>query len=434
MRQVDFDHKDALEQFTKKALQWASLFDQFCYLNGNELDDRYSKYSAILAVGASTQFVWDEQEDTCTFPQLQSFLDGRKNDWKFGFLNYELKNKIEELRSSRQASISFPLSYFFVPRHLLLIDKANLRVDIQSDTTDDIINSIREQEHPQTAFAFKGKIYPMTSKEQYLETFKILKQHILRGDIYEINLCQEFVGQEVSIAPLQAYWSLNSISPTPFSALFKYHQQYALCASPERFLAKRGNQLISQPIKGTAKRSANEGEDILTGNTLLNDPKERSENIMIVDLVRNDLTKSAKPGTVEVCELARLYTFKQVHQLISTVACELREDMDETSIIANTFPPGSMTGAPKVSAMQLIDRHEESTRGLYSGSIGYLAPDGDFDFNVVIRSLLYDARQARISFHVGGAITALADGEKEYEECLVKAKGIFELLELGGHE
>lgn len=428
MYQVAFAHTDALELFTKKALQWASLFDEFCYLNGNEISDQYSKLSAVLAVGTSSRFAADEQHGTSIFSQLQSFLDERKDDWKFGFFNYDLKNQIEELDTSESPFISFPPAHFFVPRHLVFIDKARLCIAIQSDSTDDILKKIHEQHVQDMPFAFQGKIHPKMDKEKYLETFKKLQAHILHGDIYEVNLCQEFIAEQASLDPLWAYWALNEISPTPFSSFFKYQQQYMLCASPERFLAKRGNQLISQPIKGTAKRELADDADGLARKTLLQDPKERSENIMIVDLVRNDLTKSAKPGTVQVRELAGLYTFKQVHQLISTVTCELGDGMNEASIIANTFPPGSMTGAPKVSAMRLIDRYEESARGIYAGSIGYFAPDGDFDFNVVIRSLLYDARQARISFHVGGAITALADGEKEYEECFVKAKGILELL------
>ncbi|WP_028295455.1 anthranilate synthase component I family protein [Olivibacter sitiensis] len=430
MYEVVFDHKDALELYTKKALQWASLFDQFCYLNGNQLDDRYGKYHAILAVGAKSQFVWGKQGNSDTFSQLQAFLDTKKGDWKFGFLTYDLKNKIEKLHSPKTPSIVFPLSYFFVPQHLLLIDKDDLRVEIQSDEPNDILHQIREQEIQHAAFVFKGEIHPKTSREKYVEIFENLKRHILRGDIYEVNLCQEFVGEQTSIDPLQAYWTLNSISPAPFSSMFKHNQKYVLCTSPERFLARRGKQLISQPIKGTAKRGNDEQEDDHIKNTLLHDPKERSENIMIVDLVRHDLTKSAEAGTVRVLELAGLHSFKTVHQLISTVACEVRNNINETNIIANTFPPGSMTGAPKISAMQLIDRYEESARGIYSGSIGYFSPDGDFDFNVVIRSLIYDANQGLISFHVGGAITALADAEKEYEECLTKAAGILQLLEL----
>jgi len=218
------------------------------------------------------------------------------------------------------------------------------------------------------------------------------------------------------------------LSPTPFACFFKQHQQYALCASPERFLAKRGNKLISQPIKGTAKRQSDSMQDEQAKYQLQNSIKERQENVMVVDLVRNDLTHSAKPGTVQTEELFSIYSFRQVHQMISTVVCEMEANLSPVQAIKNTFPMGSMTGAPKISSMQLMEHFEKSKRGLYSGAIGYFGPDGDFDFNVVIRSLLYNADNKYLSLHVGSAITFDADAEQEYEECLLKASAMFKVL------
>jgi para-aminobenzoate synthetase component 1 len=206
------------------------------------------------------------------------------------------------------------------------------------------------------------------------------------------------------------------------------NNQYIISASPERFLAKRGRQLISQPIKGTAKRSANLAEDEQLKLSLKNHPKEQQENVMIVDLVRNDLTRSAVAGTVKVEELFGIYSFEQVHQMISTVTCLKADDVSDVEAIRNTFPMGSMTGAPKVNAMRLMEKYERSKRGVYSGAVGYFSPDGDFDFNVIIRTILYNAATQYLSFQVGSAITHSADAENEYQECLLKAKAILEVL------
>lgn len=186
--------------------------------------------------------------------------------------------------------------------------------------------------------------------------------------------------------------------------------------------------MISQPIKGTAKRSADQAEDDLAKYQLRHNPKELSENVMIVDLVRNDLTKSAQKGSVKVEELFGIYSFKQVHQMISTVVCQAADHLSVTDIIRNTFPMGSMTGAPKIKSMELIEKHERTKRGIYSGSIGYFSANGDFDFNVVIRTLLYDAESNYLSFQVGSAITIDADAEQEYAECMLKAQAIIQLL------
>ena len=203
---------------------------------------------------------------------------------------------------------------------------------------------------------------------------------------------------------------------------------YLICASPERYLQKNSNKLLSQPIKGTIKRSPEPVEDAQLKIDLKTSLKEQSENIMIVDLVRNDLSRIAKRGSVTVEELCTIYSYKQVHQMISSISCELKDNITFTEIIKSTFPMGSMTGAPKVSAMKLIEHYESSKRGLYSGTLGYINPEGDFDFNVVIRSILYNTKNKYASFMVGSAITDKSVAEAEYEECLLKAKAMFEVL------
>ena len=267
------------------------------------------------------------------------------------------------------------------------------------------------------------------SKEEYLGKVENMLLHIHRGDIYEANFCQEFYAENVILDPLQVFNELNNISNPPFASFLKLENYYAMCASPERYIQKNGNRLISQPIKGTAARHSDPQIDTESAQKLSEDLKERSENIMIADLVRNDLSRTAKKGSVKVEELCEVYSFKQVHQLISTISAELQADASAVDALKSTFPMGSMTGAPKISAMKIIEELEESKRGLYSGAIGYFTPTADFDFNVVIRSILYNSENKYASFSVGGAITAQSKPEKEYEECMVKAKAMRQVLE-----
>ncbi|RYY24748.1 MAG: anthranilate synthase component I family protein, partial [Sphingobacteriaceae bacterium] len=254
------------------------------------------------------------------------------------------------------------------------------------------------------------------------------KQHIIRGDIYETNFCQEFYAENIEIDPVSVFQELNAASPTPFACYFKAHDKHILSASPERFLAKRDQQLISQPIKGTSARATSPQQDEHQKNLLKNSIKEQAENVMIVDLVRNDLTKSAVSGSVQVEELFGIYSFKQVHQMISTITATLDEAIDLTDAIKNTFPPGSMTGAPKLKAMQLMEQFEGSKRSIYAGAVGYFSPNEDFDFNVIIRTVLYNQTEKYLSFQVGSAITFQSEPEAEYEECLLKASAMMRVL------
>ena len=265
------------------------------------------------------------------------------------------------------------------------------------------------------------KIHKRISKKEYLKHLDTVLEHIHRGDIYEVNFCQEFFAEDAIINPLQVYEHLNEISSPPFASFLKIKDNYLLSASPERFVKRENNKIISQPIKGTSKRLKNKKLDRKLAEQLENDEKERSENIMIVDLVRNDLSKTAIKGSVQVEELCKVYSFKQVHQLISTVVSEVSLETDSIDIIKSFFPMGSMTGAPKISAMQIIEKEESTKRGLYSGAVGYFTPTDDFDFNVVIRSILYNQSKKYLSYSVGGAITSKSNPEKEYQECLLKA-------------
>ena len=285
--------------------------------------------------------------------------------------------------------------------------------------------SLSQQEN---SLASEIKIKLRIHKDEYFQKLNSILNHIHRGDIYEMNFCQEFYSENSSIDPVKVYQRLNDISKAPFASFLKLNEAFLLSASPERYLKKDGDRVLSQPIKGTEKRAEDSKEDKRLKKALKKNPKEIAENIMIVDLVRNDLSQSAMKGTVKVEELCKVHTFEQVHQLISTIVCQVKKDLHPVDIIKSTFPMGSMTGAPKISAMKIIENIEETKRGLYSGAVGYFTPNGDFDFNVIIRSILFNAASKYISYSVGGAITAKSIPEKEYEECLLKAKAMRQVL------
>lgn len=403
-------------------MQWASTFDTLCYLDSNGFNDPYSKFDTLIAAGIRAELTANVGN---AFDELDRF---RKNNpgWMTGFLGYDLKNEVEQLTSNNPDGLKFPDLYFFVPEHLVLIKEKE--VEVISDKPELVINAIHEQDLSKPARQPAISLKPRFSRQEYIDTVNKIKEHITRGDIYVTNFCQEFFAEDAFLDSLEIFTRLNEVSPNPFSTFFKWNGNYILGASPERFLARRGSKLISQPIKGTAKRLDDVEADEQAKQTLRNHPKELQENVMVVDLVRNDLTRSAKPGSVKTEELFGIYSFKQVHQMISTVVCEIQDGLSNVEAIRNSFPMGSMTGAPKVSCMQLMEQYERSKRGVYSGAIGYFNPDGDFDFNVVIRSLLYNSFNKYLSFHAGGAITYHAIAENEYEECLLKAAAVMEVL------
>lgn len=417
-----FYSPDDITLFKDKALQWAASFEAACYFDSNQYPDKYSAFQTLIAAGARHHVSSAAGE---AFNKLQDFLD-KHSAWIPGFMTYDLKNELEDLKSENTDLAGFPELFFFVPEHLILINGNEVSIlSPNKNITDEIEKETVAAADP----LFKGKIKSRLSKDEYIQAVEDLQRHIARGDIYEVNFCQEFYAEEATIDPPAAFRVLNRLSPVPFAAFFKCGDHFIISASPERFLRRKGTKVISQPIKGTIRRSSDAREDLLLSRQLKNDPKERAENVMIVDLVRNDLTRCAVPGTVQVEELFGIYPFKQVYQMISTVCCEVQPGTPNTNILRCTFPMGSMTGAPKVRAMELIEHYERTKRGVFSGAVGYFAPGGDFDFNVVIRSLLYNREKGYLSFQAGSAITFASDASQEYEECLLKAKAIFEMLE-----
>lgn len=386
--------------------------------------DKYHSFDCIVAVEAIKIFSPEKN----ILAQLDTFYNNC-NDWIFGHLNYDLKNGIEDLKSGLKDNINFPDIFLFQPATVITLNKNVIEIFCFNYRPEEILESIKQVElNIKHSSKSNGKINAAITKNNYLKTINELKNHILRGDCYEINFCQEFFVEDAIINPLETYISLLKISPSPFSCYYKLNDKYLLCASPERFLSKQNETVYSQPVKGTAARNSNKYLDDLQKQNLYNSEKERSENVMIVDLVRNDISKICAEGSVSVNELFGIYSFPQVHQLISTISGTLKKDTSFSEIIKATFPMGSMTGAPKYRVMQLIEQYEKTKRGLFSGSVGYITPQKDFDFNVVIRSILYDQTNKYLNFFAGSGITIYADANSEFNECKLKAAALEKVL------
>lgn len=423
---IDKRHTDHL---WAKLIHWLETKETFVYQCANNFDlNGYSpRYKHIAAIGKIREV---DTSNTNGFETLKVLLAAR--DWTFGFFTYDLKNQVENLTSGNDDNIEMPDLYFFQPQWIIMEDKEGVKVGFDDEHNSEgdveiLLEEIRAFEPDKKAtpsLEIKSKV----SKAKYLENVEAIKQHIQFGDVYELNYCIEHYAENARISPSHVYQKLNDANPAPFSSFCKVDGKYLISASPERFMKKVGDKVISQPMKGTIKRGENEEEDNQLKQQLYDNPKERAENVMIVDLVRNDLSHNATKGSVQVEELYGIYTFPHVHQMISTVAAKVSEGVHPVDVIKNAFPMGSMTGAPKIRAMELIEQYEVTKRGLFSGSVGYFTPAGDFDFNVIIRSILYNSENKYVSFMTGGAITISSTPEQEYEECLLKAKAMKQAL------
>lgn len=407
-------------------LNWANQFGIFCFLDNHNYQIGPHSIECMLAAGVKTEF---KAEPGAALPDLQKFIDNTPS-WLFGHLGYDLKNEIEDLYSYNQDHIQFPCTYFFEPRIIIRLSEQEMM--IESDIDPEIIfrqlmETPADVSNESSFFPFE--LQPQISKAAYLDSINKLKDHILRGDCYEINFCTDFFAENVTIDPFAVYKKLNLYSPNPFSALYKLENKFLICASPERYLKKEASSVLSQPIKGTSSRNLSDKiKDDQLKKELSESSKDRSENVMVVDLVRNDLSKICEEGSVTVDELYGIYSFPQVHQMISTISGKLKAGISFKDIIQATFPMGSMTGAPKKRVMELIEKYERSGRGIFSGALGYITPANDFDFNVVIRSIMYNETGKYVSCMAGSGITFYSDAEKEYEECLIKAEAMMRAL------
>jgi para-aminobenzoate synthetase component I len=404
-----------------KMLNWANRFNIFCLLDNNGYDFEEPSFECLLGVGCKQSFSFTSNKN---FAGLQSFYD-KNPTWLFGHFGYNAAGNAYH----KKIETDFGDGFFFEPEIVLKL--TNNKIEILKSDIDktNIIAEINATKIVATKKNHPFNIVSSLSKEKYIEKIKLLQQHIQRGDCYEINFCQKFFVENATIHPLETYKKLIELSPAPFGSFYKLHDNYCLCASPERFLQKKGSKLISQPIKGTSRRDVDNLKDTANKKYLLESNKEKSENVMVVDLVRNDMSMVCQKGSVKVKELFGIYSFPQVHQMISTIEGKLAPDTTFTQAIEACFPMGSMTGAPKKRVMELIEKYEDAQRGLFSGSIGYITPNADFDFNVVIRSIFYNEIKKQISFFAGSGITYYSKAEEEYEECLAKAAAIVQVLE-----
>ncbi|NVO33160.1 aminodeoxychorismate synthase component I [Hymenobacter lapidiphilus] len=407
--------------FRSRALRWAAGFAHCAYYEHNDLAYPGGPFRQLLAVAEAAP------DTPRSLGELRAWLvaGDRGSAPACGFISYEVKDELEDLSSANYSNLAWPNLHFFRPRTWLIWEDEVLH--IHGDTAG-VLAAIAATPLPTVPPPAVAAVVPRMPKADYLSAVEAVREDILNGEVYELNLCQEFCADGVRLDPVDLFERLNAASPAPFAGFVRHESHYLLCASPERFVRRTGPMLLSQPIKGTIARGATPAADAQQRQALLHDEKERAENLMIVDLVRNDLARVAQTGTVQVPELFGLYPFRHVWQMISSVTAHLRPGLDVVDVLRATFPMGSMTGAPKIRAMQLIEHYERSHRGLYSGSIGLIWPNGDFDFNVVIRSLQYRQDIGHLSFQVGSAITYDSVPEHEYAECLLKARAILEVL------
>lgn len=425
-----------LTEFRNSLLAYANQFEHFQFLDSCN-NNIYGKpeLNFVLAAGNHNSICVNTGD---AFNSFKEFLE-TNNDYCFGYFGYDLKNEIEKLNSTNPDHTGINDLIFFVPEILIIVGD-EIQVGIFNESHDEIYNEILKKKlNTSVPQQSEIKLKPRILKEDYLNKIESIRSQIIEGDLYEMNLCQEFYAEDAEINPVIVFDKICNLSKAPFSVLFRWENTYLISASPERFLKKSGNKIISQPIKGTAARNADPVIDLQLRNQLARSEKDQAENVMIVDLVRNDFARSCKPGSIKVDELFGIYSFELVHQMVSTISGELKDEIHLIDIIKNTFPMGSMTGAPKIMAMQLIEEYEETKRGIYSGSAGYFTPrkgeedtSRDFDLNVVIRSLIYNHSKKYLSAHVGGAITFDSVPEAEYAECLVKLSGLEQVLSSTG--
>lgn len=412
-----------------KLKSFAQTYDTVFWLESCNLPNAHDIGAFELVIGlgekskielTSTDFSWDA---------VSSYLD--EQAWKFFALSYDLKNEISKLETKNKDVLNWPVLSCVKPELTITLSKNNeFKVyGVSEAELFKLLDTVNEKDSkPIVTFS---AISASLTEEEHHQRVRDIKREISEGNMYEMNLCLEHVLEDFECKqPFELFHKLTRTSPTPFSAYVQLNHKHVLCASPERFLTTLNNRVYSQPIKGTSKRYENFAQNQESRLHLANSIKERAEHIMIVDLVRNDLSKLCKVGSIQVDELFEIYGYKHVNQMISTISGELESSPNFVEAIKATYPMGSMTGAPKHIVMKFIDALETAARGWYSGTIGYIQPDGNFDSNVVIRSLLYDSEKRVAKFSVGGAITFDSDPTLEYEECLLKSEAIRSVLDI----
>ena len=415
MRKEKVFKVENIVDFKEKLLFFSKSKENVIYLDSNGIKN---DYEFIFSYGKISELKSFDN----SLEKLDNYIN-QVNDWIFGFISYDLKEEIEDIKSENLKYFEVPNLSFFQPSTIWVFDGVELKA-LYFDEKElfDVWNEINkiyiscDNNKSNQNIELKGRL----SRDEYINKIKNIKKRIKMGDTYELNFCFDFFNDNTKISPENTFVKLNKLTESPMSVYYKDQHLHVLSSSPERFIKRNKKTIISQPIKGTKKRGITMEEDVFMINSLKNSVKEKSENHMIVDLVRNDFSRIAQKGTVKVTELSKINTYKNIHQMVSTVEAQIENDIFFSTILKSTFPMGSMTGAPKIKTMKIIEEFEETSRGLYSGAIGYIDPDKNFDFNVVIRTIIYDEKLTKISVNVGSGITIKSVPADEYEECLTK--------------
>ncbi|QEK11031.1 aminodeoxychorismate synthase component I [Crassaminicella thermophila] len=380
--------------------------------------------------------------------KLREILSSYKMDYKtdlpfiggaVGYLGYDLCHHIEKLPRHAVDDVNIPDCYIGLYDGIIIIDHQKEEVfasalgikSPEEETIQKIINTIKAGEEKGVNIKIPKNNKPINlksnfKKEDYIKAINKIKSYIKAGDIYQANMTQRFEC-DLQITPFELYAKLREINPAPFASYIDFGEGQIVSSSPERFIQIKNRIIETRPIKGTRPRGKTPTEDIKNREELLSSEKDKAELLMIVDLERNDLGKVSKTGTVEVTELFHLEEYATVYHLVSTIIGKMKDDCDVIDCIKATFPGGSITGAPKIRSMEIIDELEPTQRNIYTGSIGYIGFNGDTDLNIVIRTIL--CKNQKAYFQVGGGIVWDSDAELEYEETLHKAKALIKALE-----
>lgn len=398
------------------------MFRVFMYFKNHPYPHGWQQAPWMLAAGV--RYEWKPQPERA-LEQLAPF-HATHRDWMVGHVAYPMTAYVWPGISAKPCLCGFPDIYFFIPEILVWVYPDQVQIGIHGSETEArrIFEEISKSRVDLPQLRHPLSIHPVLTRKQYLDTVHAILHHIQRGDCYELNFCQLFTSDPVKISPVETFMQLP---PAPFSLCYRLHDAYLLCASPERYLLKRDRQILMQPMKGTIRRGSNTQEDAQLRLFLQQSPKERAENTIVVDLIRNDLSRTAVPGSVKVTEWLKIYSYPTVHQMISTICSEMDTPYQIGDLLATTFPMGSMTGAPKKKVLELIDHYESWPRGIYSGAAGYITPEGDMEMNVMIRSLLYTPEAQRVYYHAGSGITCYCNPEDEWEECLIKTRQLADI-------
>lgn len=393
--------------------------DKWALLYSGQKSDFTGDYSIIAMLPA-------DEITSSSFDELSAKLSSNKdkfaNAW-FGYLGYGLKNSLEQLPHDHPCLPEFPDLYMVNYRLVILFNHTRQDVEIWSESEDDLQHIPAPlSEYNEYSFEIANLASNMT-KDEYFSYVEQIKEAIKNGDLYQANLTRKFSCEIKNYDAFAIFKKLCNISPAPYSAFLKFDDKYIISSSPERFLKIDETGLAdTRPIKGSAPRFADKKADEESKEALKTSEKERAENLMIVDLCRNDLSRSCVTGSVKTSNLFEVTSYATVHHMASTVTGEKRPDISTIELVKGCFPPGSMTGAPKLKAIELCSEIEKDARGVYSGSIGFFGGDGSADLSVVIRTILISGN--KLEFQVGGAITSGSTANPEWQETITKARAI----------